>query len=80
VNVVLDGENLYATTQGEIFCIDPKTGEGHWHNQLKGYGFGLISIAGEGIETTPALLLAEEKRRRDQRSSENSSVSHTPTS
>ena len=26
VNVVLDGNNLYATARGEIFCLDPNTG------------------------------------------------------
>jgi outer membrane protein assembly factor BamB len=71
VNVVLDGDNLYATTQGEIFCLDPQTGEGRWQNKLKGFGWGLVSIAGEGIAANPPLLQAEEKRRRDQRSSDN---------
>lgn len=69
VNVVLDGDNLYATTQGEIFCLDPQTGEGRWHNELKGFGWGLISTAGEGINASPSLLLAELKRQQDQRSS-----------
>ena len=45
VHLVLDGENLYATTQGEIFCLNPETGEGRWNNELKGYGWGLTSIA-----------------------------------
>lgn len=65
VNVILDGDNLYATTQGEIFCLDPQTGEGRWHNKLKGFGLGLVSVAGEGIAVNPSLLQAEEKRRRD---------------
>lgn len=77
VNVVLDGENLYATTQGEIFCLDARTGEGRWHNQLKGFGWGLVSIAGEGIAAAPSLLQAEEKRRRDERSSESAANTGT---
>ena len=69
VNVVLDSDNLYATTQGEIFCLDPATGEGRWQNELKGLGWGLVSIAGEGIAANPSLLQAEEKRRQDEQSS-----------
>lgn len=77
VNVVLDGDNLYAATQGEIFCLDPQTGVGRWHNQLKGFGWGLVSIAGEGIAASPPLIQAEEKRRRDQRSSDNTASTST---
>jgi hypothetical protein len=64
VNVVLDGPNLFATTRGEIFCLDPQGGGIRWHNPLKGYGLGLITIAGEGIpqNATPGA----EKIRRDQ--------------
>lgn len=65
VNVVLDGNNLYAATRGEIFCLDPQTGAIRWHNPLKGYGWGLVSIAGEGIAQNSSALAAE-KRRQDQ--------------
>lgn len=64
VNVVLDGNNLFATTRGEIFCLDPHGGGIRWHNPLKGYGLGLISIAGEGIPQN--VTLGAEKIRRDQ--------------
>jgi len=74
VNVVLDGDNLYAATQGEIFCLDPQTGVGRWHNELKGFGWGLVSIAGEGIAPSPPLIQAEEKRRRDQQSSDSTAT------
>ena len=65
VNVVLDGDNLYATTRGEIFCLDPQGGGIRWHNPLKGYGWGLITITGEGIAQS-ATVASAEKRRRDQ--------------
>jgi len=72
VNVVLDGNNLYATTLGEIFCLDPKNGNARWHNPLKGFGLGLVSIAGEAIPPNSALLM-EEKHRRDQQAAASSS-------
>src|SRR5579872_4140526 len=46
VNVVLEGGDLYAATQGELFCLDPGTGHVRWHTQLKGLGRGLVTIAG----------------------------------
>ena len=61
VNVVLDGDQLYATTKGEIFCLDATTGEPRWYNNLPGMGVGLISIA------TPSgsqVLSAQETRQR----------------
>jgi outer membrane protein assembly factor BamB len=64
VNVVLDGPHLFATTRGEIFCLDPKGGGIRWHNPLKGYGLGLITIAGEGIPQNA--VLGAEKILRDQ--------------
>jgi len=65
VNVVLDGNNLYAATRGEVFCLDPQTGVIRWNNPLKGYGWGLVSIAGEGI-AQDLVSLSEETRRREQ--------------
>lgn len=62
VNLVLDGENLYATTKGEIFCLNAANGELRWHNKLPGLGLGLITIAST---TGNQVVSAEEKRRRD---------------
>jgi len=75
VSVVLDGDNLYATTYGEIFCLDPATGEGRWHNKLKGFGLGLITIAGDNGCADHRLVSSEEKRRQDARNSNDSSPS-----
>ena len=65
VNVALDGNNLYAATRGEIFCLEPPSGIIRWHNSLKGYGWGLVSIAGDRFAQDHSAL-AMEKRRRDQ--------------
>jgi outer membrane protein assembly factor BamB len=66
VNVVLDGDNLYAATHGEIFCLDPQTGDGRWHDGLKGFGYGLVSIATENMSPSAMLAVIQEKRRRDE--------------
>ena len=72
VNVVWDGDRLYAATSGEIFCVDPSNGGVLWHNPLKGYGWGIVSIAGPGISPSD-VPSTEEKRRRDSRASNSSS-------
>lgn len=69
VNVVLDGDNLYATTHGEIFCLNPGNGEGRWHDRLSGLGLGLVSIAGDGIAPGQSLLQAQEFSHRQQQAS-----------
>ena len=69
VNIVLDGENLYAATAGEIFCLDPATGDARWHNPLKGFGLGLVSIAAENGSSNALPPLLAEKKRQDEQAS-----------
>jgi len=66
VNVLLDGGRVFATACGEIFCLDPLTGDVLWHNPLKGFGTGLATITtGQNTGDGNAPVLAE-KRRRDE--------------
>ncbi len=48
VNVTQAGDQVFATTRGEIYCLNPLDGAILWHNPLKGLGQGLITIALEG--------------------------------
>jgi outer membrane protein assembly factor BamB len=45
VHVVRDAAGLFATCAGELFALDPKSGELLWHEPLKGLGTGLVSLA-----------------------------------
>src|SRR5882724_2667062 len=45
VNVMVAQGQLLATCYGEIFCLDPLTGNGLWNNRLKGFGYGLATMA-----------------------------------
>ena len=74
VNVVLNGSDLLAATHGEVFCLDPQTGIIRWHNPLKGYGWGLVSIAGEGIAQDASAVSAEKRRRDQQQAAASSSA------
>jgi outer membrane protein assembly factor BamB len=66
VNVVLQNGAVLATCSGETFCLDALTGVGMWHNPLKGFGWGLATIAAEGIAGDANAPVLAEKRRRDQ--------------
>jgi hypothetical protein len=46
VNVVLENGDLYAATQGQLFCLDLSSGHVLWHTQLKGLGRDFVTIAG----------------------------------
>ena len=38
-------DRLFATTGGEIFCLDVTTGALIWTNPLKGMGLGLVTVS-----------------------------------
>jgi outer membrane protein assembly factor BamB len=63
VNIVLQNETVIASCDGEVFCLDPLTGNVQWHNPLKGFGTGLATIATESAPGSGvASLLAEQRR------------------
>jgi len=62
VNVILDGDELYAATRGELFRLDPQTGAVLWRNTMPGLGWGLISMGTGANQQAPFL---REKQRRD---------------
>jgi outer membrane protein assembly factor BamB len=67
VNVVVDGDHVFAATRGELHCLDAASGRAIWHNPLKGFGMGLATIAASAPIGNPAALL--EQRRREHESS-----------
>ncbi len=66
VNVVLDENRLLATTYGEVFCLDPLNGRVLWHNELKGLGRGLATIATVKSPQETAAVLAQKRRSDEQ--------------
>ena len=53
VNLVVDGAELYASSQGEIFRLHPQTGAILWHNTMPGFGWGLMTIAAPASQVAP---------------------------
>jgi outer membrane protein assembly factor BamB len=67
VNILWDGESLVASNSGEVWRLDPATGAVIWHNGLKGFGRGIVSLASNRRATTASENdSAVAKRRRDQ--------------
>jgi outer membrane protein assembly factor BamB len=44
VNLTLDGDQIIASTKGEIFCLDARTGAVRWANELPGMGRGITTV------------------------------------
>ena len=64
VQLLVDGNYLYATTHGELFCLEALTGRIRWGNPLQGFPAGAVSIAVEGKSPPPTLYVAEAKPER----------------
>lgn len=74
VNVVLQNEKLLASCGGEIFCLDPFTGNALWHNPLRGFGTGLSTIATDLNQAIANSSVLSENRRRDQAAAASAAV------
>lgn len=56
VSLLLDGDQLIASTNGYIYCLSPLTGKILWDNPLSGYGQGvtaLVSVRGTSEQILP---------------------------
>ena len=64
VMVHFDGEAVIAANSGEVWRIDARNGTVLWHNDLKGMGRGLVSIASMrgARDSSDATFFAERKR------------------
>jgi outer membrane protein assembly factor BamB len=65
VNLILNENKLYATTKGEIFCLDPGTGKILWQNPLRGMGHGLVCIAAPGSQPNLTAAIKKKKNQDD---------------
>jgi len=45
VSLLLDGEELFVSVNGYMYCLDARSGREIWFNKMKGFGFGVTSMA-----------------------------------
>jgi len=45
VNVMVEGGDLFAASRGELYRLNPATGDIMWRNTLPGLGWGIVTAA-----------------------------------
>ena len=63
VSVLWDGEQLFGSSKGQIFCLDPRDGAVLWNSPLKGLGMGLVAMASSRTPSGGELPSVEYQRR-----------------
>ena len=71
VNIQMSGDDLLAATRGELYCLDPATGQLKWQNSLPGMGFGIVAISGDNDN---ASAIAQEMQQRQQQAANSGTV------
>tara|TARA_R110002095_G_scaffold95372_1_gene83291 strand:- start:3596 stop:3988 length:393 start_codon:yes stop_codon:yes gene_type:complete len=66
VSILVDDEQLFVSIDGYTYCLDPYTGREIWFNPLKGFGYGIPTLAIAGLNTN-ASAAAELSARAQQR-------------
>ena len=65
VAFVVDGNRLFVSDNGYIYCLDALTGEELWHNPLTGFGTGIAVVAtataGSGQPPAAAAAIAAQQ-------------------
>ena len=58
VTVLVEGERVYAHTYGRLFCLDARTGQQLWTNELAGlsYDVAMLALVGASSPSLPALI------------------------
>jgi outer membrane protein assembly factor BamB len=66
VTLVADERRVFATTKGELFCLDLFTGSMLWTDGMTGLGYGIASLALPGSLPARVAGGAEHMRRADE--------------
>ncbi|MCA9006799.1 MAG: PQQ-binding-like beta-propeller repeat protein [Planctomycetaceae bacterium] len=64
--ILVDDEQLFVSIDGYTYCLDPYSGREIWFNPLKGYGYGIPTLATANFNTgssAAAELIAREQSR-----------------
>ncbi len=57
-NLLLDGDRLIVSVSGYTYALDPLTGAQLWMNEMKGFGYGVASLASVHGSSSAHLLAA----------------------
>ena len=56
-SLLLDGDRLIVSVQGYMYALDAASGRQLWANEMKGFGFGVASLASVRGGATSSTLL-----------------------
>lgn len=56
--LLLNDRQLIASVEGYTYCLDPRTGQQQWVNELAGFGTGVTSIVALGKHNPHDVLVA----------------------
>lgn len=56
--LLLEGENLFVGVSGIVFCLNALDGSLVWKNELKGWGYYFVSMAGASSTAASSSLAA----------------------
>jgi outer membrane protein assembly factor BamB len=56
--ISLEGDKLYIGVSGILICLKAKDGSLVWINELKGWGYGFVSMANLNNDTSAAAIQA----------------------
>ena len=73
VTLLVEGDFVYAHTQGELFCLNARSGQILWNNELEGLGYDIASLASEGSSSPSLAALAYLRNQQAQQSAASSS-------
>ena len=69
VSILVDDNQLFVSIDGYTYCLDPMTGREIWFNPLKGFGYGIPTLATAEFNTSAsaaAEIIAREQTGRQQ--------------
>ena len=58
VTLLVDGDYLFVSVMGYSYCLDARTGEERWFNEMSGFGFGVPCVA-TSAGHSPHMLLQQ---------------------
>jgi outer membrane protein assembly factor BamB len=75
VNLLLDGDKVFAHTTGELFAVDAETGKLLWRDGLTGYGYNTATLVTQSSITNAQAVLAHHLIQQQQNDSSAASTS-----
>lgn len=75
ITFLLDEDRLIVSSNGYIYCLDPLTGQILWHNPMKGYGYGIASLA--SVRGSSMQVIVQQAAAQEAAAAQSAATAHT---